>query len=589
LSAALQPSPRPPFARSLTLAAAVVLSLGGCAEDGHGVSWWPLGVGHAAAAAEPSEVGNAAGSYLAGRAALEAGDLKTAADDLEQALALAPDNVDLRRQVFELLLASGELERAVEAARALDESGAGTDAVVLVLALDAVRDGRDDTAVALFERLGTANMAGPVQPMLLAWARFAAGDRAAAITALGDGEQESGLARLRAFYRGAMLGIDGRPQEGVAAIQTAFPEPTETPSRVLRTLVALQLQAGDRAAVDRILSELRAAAPDDPETEALAAAVAAGAPDLAAVRDPATGMGDALISIAEAFFGQERNVEALALARAATMAAPDDADPWLLVARVGLAQENPAEALRALDQVPAASAVAWTAGLMRARALQDQERMDEAVELLEQMAGAQPRQVDALVALGDLLRGEDRFAEAEGAYTRAITRVPEVEERHWRLFYARGITYERTKRWPQAEADLLKALELEPDQPFVLNYLGYSWVDQGLNLDRAKGMLHRAVELRSEDGFIVDSLGWAYYRLGEHDKAVTYLERAVELQPGDPVINDHLGDAYWKVGRKREARFQWQRALTFGPEPDEVPTIQAKLANGLDDAKPAPG
>ena len=191
--------------------------------------------------------------------------------------------------------------------------------------------------------------------------------------------------------------------------------------------------------------------------------------------------------------------------------------------------------------------------------------------------------------MGDLLRGKDRFAEAEAAYTRAIQRLPKVERSDWRLLYARGITYERTKRWPQAEADLLKALELEPDQPFVLNYLGYSWVDQGLNLDRAKAMLHRAVELRPDDGFIVDSLGWAYYRLGESDKAVTYLERAVELEPGDPVLNDHLGDVYWRVGRQREARFQWQRALTFKPEPDAVAAIQAKLANGLGPQAPRPG
>jgi Flp pilus assembly protein TadD len=211
------------------------------------------------------------------------------------------------------------------------------------------------------------------------------------------------------------------------------------------------------------------------------------------------------------------------------------------------------------------------------------------VALLEEMALREPERPDPLVTMGDLLRGEDRFAEAEAAYTRALERLPVIEQRHWRLLYARGIAYERTKRWPQAESDLVKALELEPEQPFVLNYLGYSWVDQGLNLDRAKAMLHRAVELRPEDGFIVDSLGWAYYRLGDLDKAVTYLERAVELEPGDPVINDHLGDAYWRVGRQREARFQWRRALTFEPEADLVPTIQAKLANGLADVPPAPG
>jgi tetratricopeptide (TPR) repeat protein len=585
----LQPSPRRSDARFLTLSAAFALTLGGCADDA-GTSWWHFGFGHsAAAAAEAGDAANVAGNYLAGRAAMEAGDLKGAADDLEQALAAAPDNVDLRRQVFELLLASGQLDRAVAAARALDESGAGTDAAVLVLALDAVRTGRNDTAVALFERLGTANIAGPVQPMLLAWARFAAGDRATAIAQLADEKPETGLDRLQAFYRAAMLGMHGRPREGLEVLAPAFPDLVEAPARVQRGALALQLAAGDRPAADQLLARLREAEPDDPEAQRLAAAVAADDPDLAAVRDSATGMGDALISIAEAFFDQERNVEALALARAATLVAPTDPDTWLLIARVGLAQENPAEALRALDQVPDDSSVAWTAGLMRAQALQDQERLDEAVALLERMSQKQPKQIDALVAMGDLLRGEDRFAEAEAAYTRAIERVPVVDQRYWRLFYARGIAYERTKRWPQAEADLLKALELEPDQPFVLNYLGYSWVDQGLHLDRAKAMLHRAVDLRQEDGFIVDSLGWAYFRLGEHEKAVTYLERAVELEPGDPVINDHLGDAYWRVGRVREARFQWQRALTFGPEPDAVTAIQAKLANGLGGDKPAPG
>ena len=582
-------SPSRPDLRFLAVSAAFALSLGGCTEEGPS-SWWRLGFGHpAAAAAEEGDTANVAGNFLAGRAAMEAGDLRGAADDLALALAAAPDNVDLRQQVFELLLAGGELERAVAAAKELDERAAPTDMAVLVLGLDAIRTGRADTAVALLQRLGTENIAGPVQPMLLAWAKFAAGDRADAIADLAGGDPANGLDRLKAFYRATMLGLDGRPREGLDALAVAFPDYVEAPSRVRRGALWLQIAAGDRAAAEQLLARLAEAAPDDPEVASLTAALAAGGEEVAAVRDPATGMGDGLVSIGEAFFDQERNVEALALARSATLVAPGDPDGWLLIARVGLAQENPAEALRALEQVPDDSPLAWTAGLMRARALQDLERLDEAVALLERMSEQNPTQIDALVAMGDLLRSENRFAEAESAYTRAIARVPDVDQRYWRLYYARGIAFERTKRWPQAEADLLKALELEPDQPFVLNYLGYSWVDQGLHLDRAKEMLHRAVELRSEDGFIVDSLGWAYFRLGEQDKAVTYLERAVELEPGDPVINDHLGDAYWRVGRKREARFQWQRALTFNPEPEEVPVIQGKLANGLDDAKPAPG
>ncbi len=344
---------------------------------------------------------------------------------------------------------------------------------------------------------------------------------------------------------------------------------------------------GDRDGAKKLIEAARADDPENSELAVLAEAVGRGDTDIGAIRDARTGMGDALLSISEAFLDQERDVEAMKLARAATFAAPDDAEAWLLGARIALAQDNPAEALRVLDLAPASGPLALSAGLVRATALEDEDRFDDAVALLEDMATREPTRPDALVALGDVLRGRERFAEAEQAYTRAIDRLPKIESRHWRLFYARGIAYERTKRWPQAEADLKRALELEPDQPFVLNYLGYSWVDQGLHLDEAKAMLNRAVELRPDDGFIVDSLGWAYFRLGEHDKAVTYLERAVELQPGDPVLNDHLGDAYWRVGRTREAKFQWQRALTFEPDADAVPLIKDKLARGLTDAQPA--
>jgi len=224
-----------------------------------------------------------------------------------------------------------------------------------------------------------------------------------------------------------------------------------------------------------------------------------------------------------------------------------------------------------------------------AQTLRELERTDEAVVLLKAMGAERPRRTDALATLGDMHRRDERYAEAEAAYGEAIGRLGQSPARdQWRLFYARGMALERLKRWPEAEGALQRALELQPDQPLVLNYLGYSWVDRGENLDQAKEMLHRAVELRPEDGYITDSLGWAYHRLGEREKAVTYLERAVELEPGDPVVNDHLGDAYWRAGRMREARFQWQRALSFKPEPDVASQIQVKLERGLPEAAETP-
>lgn len=543
----------------------------------------------AAAAAEAADAPGVAASFLVGEAAIEAGDLRRAADELETALAAAPEDTGLRRQIFELRLAAGEFDEAVASATRLQAAGAATDEARLVLAFSAAGHDRWSEAVSLVEGMGEASPAGPVQPILLAWAKFGAGRRDEALASLAAAGAPSGTDRLRAYHRAVMQGLAGQPAEGVATLKTAFPELAQTPPRVLRGGLALQLAAGDRAGAESLIAAALEDAPDDPELADLAAAVGRGDDKIGAIHDARTGMGDALLSISEAFFEQDRNTEAMRLARAATFAAPDDAEAWLLGARIALAQDSPGEAVAMLDHAPATGPAAWSAGLVRATALEDEDRFDEAIKLLEDMAGQEPTRPDSLIALGDLLRSRDRFAEAEQAYTRAIARLPAVEPRHWRLFYTRGIAYERTKRWPLAEADLRKALELQPEQPFVLNYLGYSWVDQGLHLDEAKGMLNRAVELRPDDGFIVDSLGWAYFRLGEHDKAVTYLERAVELQPGDPVLNDHLGDAYWRVGRTREARFQWQRALTFEPEPDAVPLIQDKLARGLADAPPSPG
>jgi Flp pilus assembly protein TadD len=192
---------------------------------------------------------------------------------------------------------------------------------------------------------------------------------------------------------------------------------------------------------------------------------------------------------------------------------------------------------------------------------------------------------DTLMLLGNLWRSEKDFPKAVSAYDRAVTRIGKLEERHWNLLYARGIANERAKNWPRAEADFKKALELKPNEPYVLNYLAYTWVDRGENLEEAKKMLDEAVRQKPEDGAIVDSVGWAYYRLGNMEKALEYLEKAIEITPEDSAINDHLGDVYWRVGRRAEARFQWNRALSLNPEPEDVAKIKEKLEKGL----PAPG
>jgi len=189
--------------------------------------------------------------------------------------------------------------------------------------------------------------------------------------------------------------------------------------------------------------------------------------------------------------------------------------------------------------------------------------------------------LQALDALGSIQRSRKLYVEEIQTYDRAIAMIDKPDRRHWAYFYARGTSHERNKDWPKAEADLKKALALYPDQPLVLNYLGYSWIDQGLNLDEGMQLIERAVSLKPDDGYIVDSLGWAHFKRGNYKEAVRYLERAVELRPDDPVLNDHLGDALWRVGREREARFQWDQSLSLKPEPEDETKIRKKLSEGL--------
>lgn len=193
--------------------------------------------------------------------------------------------------------------------------------------------------------------------------------------------------------------------------------------------------------------------------------------------------------------------------------------------------------------------------------------------------------LEILDSLGNILRGRKQFAEAIPFYDKALNLVGKPDKRHWVYYYARGTSYERIKNWPSAEADLKKALALYPDQPLILNYLGYSWVDQGLNLKEGMAYIEKAVALKPDDGYIVDSLGWAHFKLGRYKEAVRYLERAVELKPDDPVLNDHLGDALWRAGREREARYQWDQALSLKPEPEDLAKIKRKLEVGLDHAE----
>jgi tetratricopeptide (TPR) repeat protein len=257
--------------------------------------------------------------------------------------------------------------------------------------------------------------------------------------------------------------------------------------------------------------------------------------------------------------------------------------PFALAARANVyeATKQYTTANAMYDKVPASSPLQQLIAIRKANNLDALKRTDEAVKVLRQLSKAHPGDIRPIDALANILRGRERYAEAILEYDKIIPMLGKPQPSHWHYWYARGTSYERVKKWPKAESDLTRANELSPDQPLVLNYLGYSWVDRNIKLQKGLKYIEKAVQLKPEDGYIVDSLGWAHFRLGNYAKAAEHLERAVVLRPSDPILNDHLGDALWRVGRIREARYQWELSLTLKPIPENERKTREKLAKGL--------
>jgi Flp pilus assembly protein TadD len=540
------------------------------------------GLGDTGVAAGPeTSFDTAPGDYLAGNFAVASGQLAEAADYFGRALAAEPDNLDLLRQLFLLSLASGRYDAAVEQAHKLVARDPQAEEARVLLALEQAKAGNFEAARAPLKGLSSSGIAGLTAPFLDAWAIFGKGGSSATDDALARLAQGESLGPLNGYHKAMMLELGGRTDAAVAALSETIPDHGPAPLRIVQAYASILARHGDRAKAIDMVRQQMAVGHELPVLADLLATLQAGGSPAPPFADAAGGMADALLGIAEALHQERGNSRAIVYARLAMYLKPDLAEASLLIANI-LAQQNNLEgAIAVYKTVDPSSPLAYTAKLRMARTLHTLGRTDQSYQLLQQLADAQPERTEALVELADLARSDEEYARAETAYSKAIARIKTPQAEDWTLFYARGITYERTKRWPQAEADFLHALKLQPDQPYVLNYLGYSWVDQGINLDRAKSMLNRAVELRPNDGYIVDSLGWVYYRLGEYKNAVERLERAVELEPGDPTINDHLGDAYWRVGREREARFQWKRALSLNPDKDAVASIEQKLRSGL--------
>ena len=523
----------------------------------------------------------AAGAYLAARQASIANNFVAAAPYTARALAADPGNGFLQDSALIALIALGDMETAVTLARQMPGGPDKSQIAVLLLVSVAARNDNYDEILALID---AATSRGPLLDGLLrAWAQLGTGEMSLALQGFDALVAEPGFAAFGNYHKALALAMAG-DFEGADAILSSSANGGARATRrgvEARLMVLSQLERNADALA--LIAELFGDTPD-PGMTALRNRLQAGeALTFSLVGSARDGLAEVFFTIAGALNSESPDSYALAYARLAEYLRPDHADAILLGAALleRLGQHDLAAA--AFARVPRDSGALAAAEMGRANALYRAGRSEDALAALQQLAAEIPDQAGIWIALGDTLRRESQFPEAAAAYDRAIALRGEARPEDWFVYYARGIAQERAKVWAKAEADFRTALRLNPDQPQVLNYLGYSYVDRYENLAEALAMIESAVRAMPDDGAIIDSLGWALYRLGRYGEAVVQMERAVERMPVDSLVNDHLGDVLWAVGRQREAVFQWRRALAFAPESDaEADRIRRKLELGLD-------
>lgn len=530
----------------------------------------------------------AAGPYLAARVASAHNDYREAASYYTQALARDPTNPLLLESAILSQVGLGEIERAVPVATALLAGGRESQVADLVLLVDLAKRGEFEPAL---ERLGAGTTVGPlVEGLFRAWAELGRGRMSEAQMAFDEVAAVQGLELFGLYHKALALASVGDFEGADAILSGDAAGPLRLTRRGVIAHAEVLSQLERNPAAIALIDETFGDEPD-PTLEAMRARLEAGEMlPFATVTTPADGMAEMFHSLAGALSGEATDVFTLVYARLGEYLRPDHVDAILLVAALLESQEQYDLATISYNRIPRDDPAYPVAELGRAEALIAADRRDAAIEALQQLAKSYPDQEVIWATLGDVLRRAERFEEAIAAYDAAIALFETETAGQWPVYYARGICHERQKRYAPAETDMRKALDLQPDQPQVLNYLGYSFLEQGRNFDEALSMIERAVAARPEDGYIVDSLAWAFYRLGRYDEAVAPMERAVELMPVDAVVNDHLGDVYWAVGRKREAEFQWSRALSFAADSEaDADRIRRKLEIGLDAVLAAEG
>lgn len=527
------------------------------------------------------------GNYLAAIVAGAGRDLGAASIYLREAIKGDPQNSELLERGFVAFLADGSMNDAFRAADKLIQRDPSNGLAQLAVGIRAIKQKNYSTARTHLQRGGRGRAADITATLLSAWSYAGSGQANRALEMLDRLKGEPSYDLFRDYHAGLILDMAGRKADAERRLKAAY-ESDKTTLRLVDLWARFQARGGDFDGAAATYGALDRLMPNNPILRDGLARVTAKEAPARTIATPQQGAAEVLYGLASAGNRQGDEAAALLYLRFAIYLDPNHDLAVLTLGDILARGKQLDDAVAVYKGMPASSPLRSYAEIQAGLSLEALGKSDEAVKHLDALIAARPDDVDALSALGNIYRLRKRFAEAETAYDKVIEKIGVPGRANWDLFYYRGIVRERIKRWDEGEADLRKALEIMPEalgreRALVLNYLGYSLVDRHLKLDEALGMLRRAVELRPRDGYIIDSLGWAFYRLGRYEEAVRELERAMELMPSDPVINDHLGDVYWRLGRHLEAKFQWNAARDLNPEPEDLVKIKRKIESGLEE------
>jgi tetratricopeptide (TPR) repeat protein len=528
------------------------------------------------------EIEGFAGRFLASHYAQSVYDWKTAARFLDDVLKNDPKNFDLTKRAMVLEMGTGDTVAAARHAQTLLTLEPENGFAYMIIAVDALTRNDLEAALAVLTKMPDGDMTTYAKPLLLGWAEA------------GRGNLE--ISRLEQMplhlYHGALMAYYlGKKDQTKLFIEQIMQVKGLTQGEALR--VADMLAAlGEKDKALGLYQGLRVQENANTNIDEKIAAVESGDETKMKAVIPAMSMAKvqqgaalSMYDLAFILFQEQSDSSTKLFAQMALAMDPELIDAQLLLAETLVRNERLDEAIAILRAMPETYPSYRKAQEHAANLLAEAGRQDEALALLDDLY-KKYNDVETLVSIGDVYRRAEDYKAALKAYNRAVKAIgkDEVPDKYWDLLYARGMVNEREGNWAAAEKDLRAAMKVQPDHPYLLNYLGYSWADKGENLEESLALIRKAAGLRPMDGYITDSLGWVLYRMGKYEEAVPHLERAVELLPYDATINEHLGDAYWQVGRRLEARFQWRRAMNNGADEKAVAAMEAKLKSGLPDA-----